>query len=107
MLVSTLKATKKITDRDNIRSNLHTGQYAGSGSPDHSWGEVLVKPLVTPWGSRYINKFLCKTTQKRGNRLAMHTSGLDIHQWSQLPLVESGKCFGGHGIVGILHPQLL
>jgi len=31
----------------------------------------------------------------------------NTHQWSQLPLVGSGNCFGGHGIFGILHPQLL
>ena len=28
------------------------------------------------------------------------------HQRSQLPLVESGNCFGGHDIFGILWPQL-
>jgi len=29
------------------------------------------------------------------------------HQWSQLPLVVSGNCFGGHDNFGILQPQLL
>ena len=29
------------------------------------------------------------------------------HQWSQLPMFESGNCIGGHDIFGILQPQLL
>ena len=29
------------------------------------------------------------------------------HKWSQLQLVESGNCFGVHGIFGILQPQPL
>jgi len=62
MVVGTLKAARKRTGK--IRSNLHTGQYAGSISPGHSQGQVLVEPLVLPGVTRHINKFLRKTTQK-------------------------------------------
>jgi len=77
MVVSTLKATRKITGK--IRSNLRTGQYAGSVSTDHSQGQTLVEPLALPGVARHINKFLCKTTQKRVSGLAIHTSGLNCH----------------------------
>jgi len=40
-LVNTLRIAK-------IRSNLHTGQYAGSIISDHSQGQVLLKPLSLP-----------------------------------------------------------
>jgi len=43
MVVSTLKAARKRTGK--IKSNLHTGQYVGSISPDHSQGQTLVEPL--------------------------------------------------------------
>ena len=79
MVVSTLKAVRKTTGK--IRSNLHTGhEYAGSISPDHSQGQTLVEPLALPGVARHINKFLQKTTQKRGSGLAiLHTSGLNCH----------------------------
>jgi len=91
MVVSTLKAARKRTGE--IRSNLHTGQYTGSISPGHSQGQTLVEPLELPGVTRHLNKFLHKTTQKRGSGLAIHTSGLE------LPLVESGNCFGGRDIL--------
>ena len=99
MVISTLKAaTRKRTRK--VRSNSHTGQYAGSISPDHSQGQTLVEPLALPGVTRRINKPLRKTTQKRGSGLALHTNGL-------IGLVVSGNCFGGHDIFGILRPQLL
>jgi len=66
--------------------------------PDHSQGQTLVEPLALPGFTRHINKLFCKTTQQRGSAsgLAMHTSDLN-----KLPLVESGNCFGDHGIFGI------
>jgi len=93
MVISMLKAaTRKRTRK--VRSNLHTGQYAGSISPDHRQGQTLVEPLALPGITRHINKFLCKTIQK--GLWTCHT-----HQWSQLPLVVSPNCFGGHYIFGI------
>jgi len=77
MLANTLKAIKIRTD--NIRSNLHTGQYAGSVSSDHSQGQVLVEPLALPEVAKHINKFLCEATQKRAGGRTCHTQ-----QWSQL-----------------------
>ena len=77
MVVSTLKAARKRTCK--IRSNLHTGQYAGSISPGHSQGQTLVEPLALPGVARHINNFLRKTTQERGSGLAIHTSGLNCH----------------------------
>jgi len=79
MVVSTLNAGRKRTVK--IRSNLHTGQYAGSISLGHSQGQTLVEPLVLPGVTRHINKleFLRKTTQKRGSGFAVHTSGLNCH----------------------------
>jgi len=65
-VISTLKAaTRKRTRK--VRSNSHTGQYAGSISPDHSQGQTLVEPLALPGVARHINKFLRKTTQKRSS----------------------------------------
>ena len=61
-----LKAARKITGK--IRSNLHTGQYTSSISPGHSQGQMLVESLALP-GVRHLNKFLRKTTQKRGGGL--------------------------------------
>jgi len=77
MVVSTLKAVRERTGK--IRSKLHTGQYAGSISPGHSRGQTLVEPLALPGVARHINKFLRKTTQKRGSGLTIHTSGLNCH----------------------------
>ena len=97
MVISTLTAaTRKRTCK--VRSNSHTGQYAGSISPDHSQGQMLVEPLALPGVARHINK---QDHSKKG-QWTCHT-----HQWSQLPLVVSGNCFGGHDIFGILRPQLL
>ena len=43
MVIRTVKAaTRKRTRK--IRSNSHTGQYAGSISPDHSQGQTLGLP---------------------------------------------------------------
>jgi len=77
MVISTLKAARKRTGK--IRSNSHTGQYAGSISPGHSQGQTLVETLALPGVARHINKFLQNTTQKRSNGLAIHTSGLNCH----------------------------
>jgi len=40
---------------------------------------MLVEPLALPGVARHINKFLQKTTQKRGSGLTIHTSGLAIY----------------------------
>ena len=77
MVVSTFKATRKGTGK--IKSSLHTGQYAGSVSPDHGQGQTLVEQLALPGVARRINKVICKTTQKRGSGLAIHISGLNSH----------------------------
>ena len=75
MVISTLKAaTRKTLKRTRkVRSDSHTGQYAGSISPDHSQRQMLVEPLAFPGVARHINKFLRKTTQKRGSGLAIYT----------------------------------
>jgi len=72
-----LKAARKITGK--IRSNLHTGQYTSSISPGHIQGQTLVEPLALPGVPRHLNKFLRKTTQKRGSGLAIHTSSSNCH----------------------------
>jgi len=78
MVVSTLiKAARKRTGK--IRSNFHTGQYAGSISTGHSQGQTLVEPLVIPEVARHIKKFLRKTTPKRVSGFDIHTSGLNCH----------------------------
>ena len=101
MVVSTLKAARKRTGK--IRSNLHTGQYAGSVSPDHSQGQTLEESLVLPGVTRHINKFFIKTTQKRGSGLAIHTSGLCCHWLKVIIALEvmiflafCGLSFCGH-----------
>jgi len=60
MVGSTFKATRKGIGK--IKSSLHIGQYAGSFSPDHGQGQMLVESLALPGVARRINKFLCKTT---------------------------------------------
>jgi len=65
MLVSTLKPTKK--RRDNVRSNLHSGQYAASVSSDHSQGQALVEPLALPGVARHINGTNCILNYEHGD----------------------------------------
>jgi len=86
MVVNTFKAARKPTGK--IRSNLHTGQYVGSNSPGHSQGQTLVEPLALPEVARHINKFLRKTTQKRGSGLVIHTSGLNFHWFEVVIALE-------------------
>jgi len=70
MVIGTLEAATTVLENRKrtrkVRSNSHTGQYAGSISPDHSQGQTLVEPLALPGIARHINKFLRKTTQKKG-----------------------------------------
>jgi len=47
---------------------------------------MLVEPLALPGVIRHLNKFLRKTTQKRGGGLAIHTSGLNCH-WLKVVIV--------------------
>jgi len=101
MVVSTLKAATKRTGK--IRSNWHTGQYPGSISLGHSQGQMLVEPLELPGAARHINKFVHKTTQKRGSELAIHTSGLNCHWLKVVTALEvmiflafCGFSFCGH-----------
>ena len=70
--VTTPRTTKKTA---KIRSNLHTGQYAGSVSPDH--GQALLEALSLPGVTRHTSKFFCETTQKRGSARAINTSSLN------------------------------
>ena len=86
MEVCTSNATRKRTG--NIRSNLHTGQNAGSVSPDHSKGQTLVEPLALPGVTRHTNKFLCEATQKRGGRLTIHTSCLNFNGFKVVIALE-------------------
>ena len=90
MVVSTSKVARKRIGK--IRSNLHTGQYAGSIFPGHSQGQTLVEPLALPGVARHINKFLRKTTQKRGSGLAIHTNGLNYH-WLEVVIALEVKIF--------------
>ena len=57
-----------------------------------------MEPLLLPGVAQNVSKFICKTAQERG-------SGLAIHQWFQLQLVESSNCPGDHCISGICRPQ--
>ena len=76
MVVSTLKATRKRTGK--YRSNLHTGQYAGSVSPDHSQGQTLVEPLALP-GSPDTSTCFFANHSKNASAFAIHASGLNCH----------------------------
>jgi len=89
-LITKTTATKKRTD--SIRSNLHTGQYAGSVSSDHSQGQALVEPLVLPAVTRHTNKFLCKAGHsKRGGGLAIHTSPLNCNWLNMVIAFNAGQ----------------
>jgi len=90
MVVSTLKATRK--GKGKIKTNLHTGQYAGSVSPGPSHGKTLVEPQWCSLGSPDTSTSFFARPLKKGH-WTCHT-----HQWSQLSLVESRNCFGGHDI---------
>jgi len=48
-----------------VRSNLHTGQYAGGVPSDHGQRQALVEPLSLPGVAWNVNEFLCKTAQYR------------------------------------------
>ena len=102
MVVNTLKAARKRTGK--IRSNLHTGQYAGSISPGHSQGQTLVEPLALPRVARHINKFLRKTTHKRVNGLPIHNSGLNCH-WLKVVIALEVLIFLAFCNLQLLWPQ--
>jgi len=94
MVISTLKAaTRKRTRK--VRSNSHTGQYAGSISADHSQGQTLVEPLALPGVARHINKFLRKTTRKRGSGLNCHWLNVVIALEVMIFLAFCGLSFCG------------
>ena len=57
-LVSALRVAK-------IRSNLHTGQYAGEVPSDHGQRQALVEPLSLRRVAWNVNEFLCKKAQCR------------------------------------------
>jgi len=60
------------------------------------------------WWSQCLSLGLFDTsTSFFARRLKKATLNLQCTPVVSLPLVESGNCFGGHGIFGILHPQLL
>jgi len=80
ILGSMLRMTKS-------KSNLHTGQFAGSVPFDHSQGQALVEQLSPPGSTRHINKFLCEATQKRGGGLAIHASGFYC-DWLKVVIVK-------------------
>jgi len=61
-----------------IRSNLHTGQYAGGVPPDNGQRQALVEPLSLPGVAWNVNEFLCKTAQEGSS--AVHTSGFDCNR---------------------------
>jgi len=53
-LVNALRVAK-------IRSNLHTGQYAGGVPSDHGLRQALLEPLSRPGVAWNVNEFLFKT----------------------------------------------
>ena len=57
-LVNALRVAK-------IRSNLHTGQYAGGVPSDHGQRQALVEPLPLPGVAWNVKEFLCETAQYR------------------------------------------
>ena len=71
-LVNALRVVK-------IRSNSHTGQYAGGVPSDHGQRQALVEPLSLPGVAWNVNEFLCKTAQEAGSGRAVHTSGFDCN----------------------------
>jgi len=90
LLVSTLKHLKKeqiMSDQSCTPANIlqpfswpQPGTGAG-GATD------------APWGHQTHQQVSLQDHSKKG-RWTCH-----IHEWSQLQLVESGNCFGGHGIL--------
>jgi len=70
-----------------IRSNLDTGQYAGSVPSDHGQRQALVEPLLLSGVTRNVNKFLCKTTPDGSSGLAIHTCGFDCN-WLKVIIVK-------------------
>ena len=73
-----------------IRSNLHTGQYAGGVPSDHGQRQALVEPLSLPRVAWNVNKFLSKTAREGASRLAVHTSGFDCKcNWLKVTIVKN------------------
>ena len=79
-LVNALRVAK-------IRSNLHTGQYAGGVPSDHGQRQALVEPLSLPGVAWNVNEFLCKTAQEGGSGLVVHISGFDCN-WLEVIIVK-------------------
>jgi len=75
-----------------IRSNLHTGQYAGSVPFYHGQRQALVEPLSLPGVAWNVNKFLWRTAQEGGSGLAINTSGFDCN-WLKVVLVKKVIAF--------------
>jgi len=75
MLVSRLKATRKeqiMSDQTCTQAKM-LAAFPLTTARDRRWWRHWRSLGVT----RHINKFLCKTTQKRDSVLAIHTSGLN------------------------------
>ena len=79
-LVNALRVAK-------IRSNMHTGQNAGSVPSDHGQRQALVEPLLLSGVAWNVNEFLSETAQEGRNGLAVHTSGFDCN-WLKVVLVK-------------------
>jgi len=76
VVVSTSKAARKRTgklDQTCTQANMLV-VFPLATARDRRW--CLMEPLALPGVARHINKFLRKTTQKRGSGLAIHTNGL-------------------------------
>ena len=84
----------------NIRSNLHTGQYASGVPSDHGQRQALVEPLSLPGVAWNVNKFLCETAQEGDSGLAIHTSGFDCN-WLKVIIVKKLKVIVFLAFVGL------
>ena len=79
--------------KSDLRSSLHTGQYAGCVPSDHSQRQALLEPLSLPGVAWNVNEFLCETAQKGGSGLAVHTSGGFDCNWLKVVIVKKAIVF--------------
>ena len=89
-LVNALRVAK-------IRSNLHTGQYAGGVPCDHGQRQALVEPLSLPGVTPKCQRVSVQDSSRRGQWTCVHTSGFDCN-WLKVIIV---KCQKRHFFSGI------
>ena len=96
MLFRSLEKEHVKLDQTRTQANMLAAFPLTTARDRHWWSHCGI-----PWGRQTHQQVSSQDHSKKGQWTCR------THQWSQLALVVSGNCFGGHDIFGILRPQLL